>query len=145
LVEAIKMPSAASSDPNIHPVTLRPFTDEDLVKHGYEKLRTEIVAAAATVPTSATTAPTAAAAAAAGRPPTAAEMEEIQRLKNETATILRQKLDDRAARVRDIDREMAEKQKIREVERKVFYKKFGSVGSVGSVGGAAAGGGGKEV
>ncbi|OQU96470.1 hypothetical protein CLAIMM_02551 [Cladophialophora immunda] len=107
---SVKVPEAAltSSAPNTNPITLQPFTEAELTKHGFGKLRAQIFATAAN----------------SGGGLGEREKEEIARMREETAALLKQKLDEREARVREIEREMEEKEKIREVERKVFRKKL---------------------
>ncbi|KAJ9608375.1 hypothetical protein H2200_007363 [Cladophialophora chaetospira] len=114
---SIKVPDTTTTTPNINPITLQPFTETDLSKHGYEKLRAQIFAS-----------PSAAAATSNPEVLTAQQKAEISRLRDETANALKQKLDEREARVREIEREMEEKEKIREVERKVFRKKLAGGG-----------------
>lgn len=136
---SIKVPATAlTSSPNTNPVTLQPFTDAELAKYGFEKLRAQIWPAAgrgdgAGVGLGYGAGTTAdlvtgalplglglgASAGASGR-----EKEELARIRQETAAALRQKLDERDSRVREIEREMADKEKTREVERKVFRKKL---------------------
>ncbi|KAI1628555.1 hypothetical protein EDD37DRAFT_603480 [Exophiala viscosa] len=91
----IKVSGGAS--PNTNPLTLQPFTEAELAQHGYTQLRTQF---------------------------TPADKEELARLRAETAALLKQRLDKRESKMRDIQREMDEKEKIREVERKVFRKKL---------------------
>lgn len=119
-IPAVKMPNTASSnEANINPVTLQPFSEAELAKYGFEKLRAQIVTAtaAAMVDKSETSA---------ANGLTEKEKEELQRMKDETAAHLKHKLDERENKVREIEREMQEKEKIREVERKVFRKKLGA-------------------
>lgn len=117
-IPLIKVPStAASTEPNTNPITLQPFTEAELAKHGYEKLRAHISAAAGNSNPRSN---------ANGGVLSEKEKEELQRIKEETAMLLKHKLDEREQRVREIEREMEEKEKIREVERKVFRKKLGS-------------------
>jgi len=91
----IKVSGGAS--PNTNPLTLQPFTESELAQHGYAQLRTQF---------------------------TPADKEELAQLRAETAALLKQKLDERETKMRDIQREMDDKEKIREVERKVFRKKL---------------------
>lgn len=116
---SVKVPaSAQSSDPNTNPITLRPFTEAELSKHGYEKLRAQIFAASEKQQHQR-------GGASAGEGALGdREKEEIQRVRDETAAALKHKIEEREAKVREIDREMEEKEKIREVERKVFRKKL---------------------
>src|ERR1700744_2811491 len=112
-----KVPETAlSNTPNTNPITLQPFTPAEMSKHGYEKLRAQVFAAAEKHGSSA--------------PPANGglsdrEKDEIKRMRDETAVALKHKLDEREAKIRDIDREMEDKEKIREVERKVLRKKLG--------------------
>ncbi|OAP58099.1 hypothetical protein AYL99_07189 [Fonsecaea erecta] len=107
---SVKVSDAAlTSAPNTNPITLQPFTEAELQKYGFEKLRAQILSAAATAVTTAEK---------------ETEEEIIARMREETAALLKQKLDEREARTREIEREMEEKEKIREVERKVFRKKL---------------------
>jgi hypothetical protein len=109
----VKVPATAhSSAINTNPVTLQPFTDSELVAHGYEKLRAQILATAENQ--------------GAGGGLSERQKEEIARIQEETVVALKQRLDEREAKAREIDREMEEKEKIREVERKVFRKKMAS-------------------
>ena len=115
-LEAVKVPDAS---PNAHPVTLQPFTDAELAKYGYEKLRAQIFTAADKRGSSNTLANITA-----GTGLSEREKEEIVRMRDETAAVLKHKIEEKEAKVREIDREMEEKEKIREVERKVFRKKL---------------------
>ena len=107
---SVKVPEAAHlGAPNTNPVTLQPFTEAELAKHGYEKLRAQILSSANPNVTGALS---------------DKEKEEISRMRDETAAALKHKMEEKDAKIRDIDREMEEKEKIREVERKVFRKKL---------------------
>ncbi|KIY00123.1 uncharacterized protein Z520_03808 [Fonsecaea multimorphosa CBS 102226] len=125
---SVKVPEAAltSAAPNTNPITLQPFTEAELTKYGFEKLRTQILGAAAMAAAMDKTIPRPTAANGGGMDEK--EREEISRVRDETAALLKQKLDEREARVREIEREMEEKEKIREVERKVFRKKLAGAG-----------------
>ena len=122
-IAAVKVPGKARKDaPDTNPITLQPFKEQELAKYGYEKLRAQIAAAAKTeVGTPGL--------GSAGFPVSAGlsekQKDEIGRIREETVTLLKQKLDEREGKIREIDREMEEKEKIREVERKVFRKKLG--------------------
>ncbi|KAK6382921.1 hypothetical protein LTS17_003591 [Exophiala oligosperma] len=109
-VPAVKIPASAVW--NLNPITLQPFTDEELVKYGYEKVRAEVYSARGVD--------------AKGKAGVKAKEEEVARLREETANMLRQKLEEREIKLREITREMEEKEKIREVERKVFRKRLDS-------------------
>ncbi|EHY52437.1 hypothetical protein HRR83_007073 [Exophiala dermatitidis] len=98
----------------LHPITLRPFSAYELEKYGFEKLREEINTIGTTSGTEG------------GRKEE--KRKEIERLTNETAALIKQKLEERETKTREIEREMEEKEKTREVERKVFMKKLGSAG-----------------
>ena len=114
------------SSPNTNPVTLQPFTDADLAKHGYEKLRAQIAAAAVRhgdVPPP----PTGGIGEGGTKPPlhlSEREKEEIASLRDETAAALKIKIEEREVKVREIEREMEEKEKTRELERKLLRKKL---------------------
>ena len=54
-----------------------------------------------------------------------AQKQELERIREETAAQLRHKLEEREHKMREIQKEMEDKEKIREVERKVFRKKMG--------------------
>lgn len=180
-IPAVKVPeSATTTDPNTHPVTLRPFTDADLEKYGYEKLREQILRVGAGNATggaagagsekerqkrgnggtagvgvsggiggaaagssekekekekpkreSGRAGAGSGASGGAVKPGTGAGMtekrkREIERIKDETAALLKQKLEERETKVRQIEREKEDMEKTREVERKVFQKKFGA-------------------
>lgn len=121
---SVKVPATAvagSTEPNTNPITLKPFTDAELSKYGFEKLRAQISAKS-----SAAEAGTATGASATVGAGSKANEEEINRLREETAALLKHKLEERDAKIREIEREMEEKEKIREVERKVFRKKLGN-------------------
>ncbi|EXJ81190.1 hypothetical protein A1O3_07480 [Capronia epimyces CBS 606.96] len=132
------MPASALTDqPNIHPVTLQPFSAAELEKYGYEKLREQVVAGAkggsgtgggggGGGSSSSTGAGSGGGGNVGDSTATSKQTQEIHRIRDETAELLRQKLQDREAKIRQIEREMAEKEKTREVERKVFQKKFGA-------------------
>lgn len=92
---AIKV--SADAPPNTNPLTLQPFTEAELAQHGYTQLRTQFAGA---------------------------DEEELNRLRAETAALLKHRLEERESKAREIQREMDEKEKIREVERKVFRKKL---------------------
>ncbi|KIW16349.1 hypothetical protein PV08_06400 [Exophiala spinifera] len=109
-VPAVKVPADAAW--NLNPITLQPFTDEELTKYGYEKVRAEVNSARGVD--------------AKGKAGVKAKQEEVARLREETANMLRQKLEERETKLREITREMEEKEKIREVERKVFRKRLDS-------------------
>ncbi|EXJ73113.1 uncharacterized protein A1O5_04262 [Cladophialophora psammophila CBS 110553] len=102
------------------PITLQPFTGAELNKYGFEKLWAQVLAAAEKN-NNASHLPAANGEVGLSEP----EREEISRVREETAALLKQKLDEREARLREVEREMEEKEKIREVERKVFRKKLG--------------------
>jgi hypothetical protein len=126
----VRVPETAlSSAVDTNPITLQPFTEAELSKYGYAKLRAQIFAAAekhghghGAGNTSANA--NANATVNGGGGLSDREKEEIARLRDETAAALRHRLEEREARVREIEREMEEKEKIREVERKVFRKKL---------------------
>ncbi|EXJ78701.1 hypothetical protein A1O1_09103 [Capronia coronata CBS 617.96] len=114
-VPSVKVPDTAlTTEPNTNPVTLRPFTEAELEKHGFEKLREQIVGASKS------------GSGKGGSGVTEKQKQEIERIREETAALLKQKLDERETKVRQIEREMEVKAKTREVERKVFQKKFGA-------------------
>ncbi|ETI27604.1 hypothetical protein G647_00053 [Cladophialophora carrionii CBS 160.54] len=119
---SVKVPETAlsGSATDTNPITLQPFTEAELSKYGFAKLRAQIFAAAGTT-----------AHGGGGHHGGALsdrEREEIARLRDETAAAVKHRLEEREARVREIEREMEEKEKIREVERKVFRKKLGKDG-----------------
>ncbi|KIW96471.1 uncharacterized protein Z519_03540 [Cladophialophora bantiana CBS 173.52] len=118
---SVKVPAEALiSAPNMSPITLQPFTEAELNKYGFEKLRAQVLAAAEKN-NNASHLPAANGEVGLSEQ----EKEEISRVREETAALLKRKLDEREARLREIEREMEEKEKIREVERKVFRKKLG--------------------
>ncbi|OCT45900.1 hypothetical protein CLCR_00063 [Cladophialophora carrionii] len=123
---SVKVPETAlsGSAADTNPITLQPFTEAELVKYGFAKLRAQIFAAAGT------TAPGGGGGGGGhhGGALGDREREEIARLRDETAAAVKHRLEEREARVREIEREMEEKEKIREVERKVFRKKLGKDG-----------------
>ncbi|KAL2438997.1 hypothetical protein ABEF95_015366 [Exophiala dermatitidis] len=120
--------AAESNNSNtLNPITLRPFSGSELEKYGFEKLKEEIKTNGLTTTT--TTGGT-----------KEERRKEIERLQNETAALIKQKLEERETKTREIEREMEEKEKTREVERKVFMKKLSSAGT-----GTGAGVGGKDI
>lgn len=124
-VTSVKVPAAAvagSTEPNTNPITLKPFTEAELAKYGFEKLRAQITTRSAGAEAGGKATDSGAGAGSGGK----ANEEEIKKLREETAALLKQKLDEREAKIREIEREMEEKEKIREVERKVFRKKLGA-------------------
>ncbi|OAL35664.1 hypothetical protein AYO20_05045 [Fonsecaea nubica] len=136
-VEAIKVPATAvtSAAPNTNPITLQPFTEAELVQYGFEQLRSQIFA---TVGGGVGVGEGGGGGRGAGGNPLVLgekEKQEIARIREETVALLKQKLDEREARVREIEREMEDKEKIREVERKVFRKKLAGGGGEGGVAG----------
>ncbi|EXJ63710.1 hypothetical protein A1O7_00045 [Cladophialophora yegresii CBS 114405] len=120
---SIKVPESAVASSggaaDINPITLQPFTEAELSKYGFAKLRAQIFAATGTGTTHGSHH---------GGAVGDREREEIARLRDETAAAVRHRLEERELRVREIEREMEEKEKIREVERKVFRKKLGKDG-----------------
>ncbi|KEF57897.1 uncharacterized protein A1O9_05819 [Exophiala aquamarina CBS 119918] len=120
---SIKVPATAvagSTEPNTNPITLKPFTDAELSKYGFEKLRAQISTRnAATEAGNGTNL--------GGR---TVDEEEVKKLREETAALLKHKLEERESKIREIEREIEEKEKIREVERKVFRKKMGNVAGI---------------
>jgi hypothetical protein len=116
LLSTVKMP--ATSAANTNPITLQPFTEAELVRYGYEKLRAEIVGVASS--STNTEGETSSSSSLSGKD----QKERLARLRDETATLLKQRLDEREKKAREIEREMEEKEKIREVERKVFRKRL---------------------
>ena len=107
----------------MNPITLQPFTQAELSKHGYEKLRNDIYAAGLIgLPTG--MAVNHRMGKGDAMPLTDRESKELNRLREETALALKHRLDERDSKAREIEREMEEKEKIREVERKVFRKKL---------------------
>lgn len=126
-VTSVKVPATAvagSTEPNTNPITLKPFTEAELAKYGFEKLRAQITTRSAGAEAGGKTTDSGAGAGAGSGGK--ANEEEIKKLREETAALLKQKLDEREAKIREIEREMEEKEKIREVERKVFRKKLGA-------------------
>ncbi|KAK5443386.1 hypothetical protein LTS15_010731 [Exophiala xenobiotica] len=116
LLSTVKMPTASAA--NTNPITLQPFTEAELTRYGYEKLRAEIVGAASSSSTK--TKGETSSSSLSGKD----QKERLARLRDETATLLKQRLDEREKKAREIEREMEEKEKIREVERKVFRKRL---------------------
>lgn len=103
----IRLPSAGvnvenhtniSSDPptTLNPVTLRPFTVDELRTHKLESLLSQY--------------------------PT---QEAAAKAREDTVVELRKMLDDNERKNKEIDREMEEKEKTREIERKVYARKLG--------------------
>jgi hypothetical protein len=117
LLSTVKMPRPSAA--NTNPITLQPFTEAELARYGYEKLRAEIVGAASTSSSTNTEGETSSSSLS-GKD----QKERLARLRDETATLLKQRLDEREKKAREIQREMEEKEKIREVERKVFRKRL---------------------
>lgn len=116
---SVKVPATAvagSTEPNTNPITLKPFTDAELAKYGFEKLRAQILARSTAIEAGTDTA------ASGGK----VDEEEVRKVREETAALLKHKLEERESKIREIEREMEEKEKIREVERKVFRKKMGN-------------------
>lgn len=137
----MKVPATAvagSTEPNTNPITLKPFTDAELSKYGFEKLRAQI-SARNTAAEAGTGTGGASATLGAG---SKVNEEEINRLREETAALLKHKLEERDAKIREIEREMEEKEKIREVERKVFRKKLGNAAGLTAATAAAGAGAG---
>ncbi|KAJ9499291.1 hypothetical protein H2202_005448 [Exophiala xenobiotica] len=138
LLSTVKMPaasaSASASAANTNPITLQPFTEAELVRYGYEKLRAEIVGPASTNTEgverergggSGTSAAQSGSGSGSGSGLSGRDQKDrLARLRDETATLLKQRLDEREKKAREIEREMEEKEKIREVERKVFRKRL---------------------
>lgn len=127
----MKVPATAvagSTEPNTNPITLKPFTDAELAKYGFEKLRAQILARSTALE--------------AGTDTTLGggkvDEEEVKRVREETAALLKHKLEERESKIREIEREMEEKEKIREVERKVFRKKMGNAVAAAAAGGTDA-------
>ncbi|KIX01969.1 uncharacterized protein Z518_07908 [Rhinocladiella mackenziei CBS 650.93] len=113
---SVKVPTTSkTTEPNTNPVTLQPFTEAELAKYGFEKLRAQIVGAAGKDSSR-------------NRERLLGEKEkhEIERMREETAMVLKAKMEERETRIREVEREKEEKEKIREVERKVFRKKLGA-------------------
>lgn len=80
----------------LNPITLRPFTIDELRAHKLESLLSQY-------PTS----------------------EAAAQAREDTATELRKLLDDNERKNKEIDRELEEKEKTREIERKVFARRSG--------------------
>lgn len=99
LIMEVKLPPANvsnASSTTLDPVTLRPFTIDELHTHKLESLLSQY--------------PT----------PEAAAQARL-----DTATELRKLLDDNERKNREIDRDMEQKEKTREIERKVYAKRLG--------------------
>lgn len=113
-IPGIKVPLGATDTtaPNTNPLTLAPFTEPELQKYGYEKLRSSLVSSGTSGHGH-------------GQQNAGINMDKIREMKEETALLMKQKLEERETKVREIEKEMDEKEKIREVERKVFRKKMG--------------------
>ncbi|KIV88205.1 hypothetical protein PV10_09122 [Exophiala mesophila] len=113
-IPTIKVPLGATDTtaPNTNPLTLAPFTEAELQKYGYEKLRSSLINSGPPGQ-------------AHGQQNGGINLDKIREMKEETALLLKQKLEERETKIREIEKEMDEKEKIREVERKVFRKKMG--------------------
>lgn len=107
LIMEVRLPSAGvnvdnitnvSSDPptTLNPVTLRPFTIDELRAHKLESMLSQY--------------------------PT---QEAAAKAREDTAVELRKLIDDNERKNKEIDREMEEKEKTREIERKVYARKLG--------------------
>jgi hypothetical protein len=103
-------PSAATS--TINPLTLQPFTPAELTAHKYDDLRARFVN-----PSTSEGQP-AAVAAAVNAAQVNAEQEDVVRQINA-------RMEERARKEAEIDKEIGEKEKIREVERKIYRRKMG--------------------
>jgi hypothetical protein len=122
---SVKVPATAvagSTEPNTNPITLKTFTDAELAKYGFEKLRAQILARSIPIEAGADTT------VGGGK----VDEEEVRKVREETAALLKHKLEEREIKIREIEREMEEKEKIREVERKVFRKKMGNAAAGGT-------------
>lgn len=98
----IKLPAATSDAPDpvtLHPVTLRPLTHSDLKAANFDALRAQY-----------------------DTPEAAAKARE------DAVREVKKIMDENERKVRDIEREMDEKEKTRDIERKVYLKKFGKDG-----------------
>jgi len=118
---SVKVPATAvagSTEPNTNPITLKPFTKAELSKYGFEKLRAQVSTRNAT---------SEAGNGAASGGGVKVDEEEVKKLREQTTALLKHKLEEREGKIREIEREIEEKEKIREVERKVFRKKMGNV------------------
>ncbi|RMZ91400.1 hypothetical protein DV736_g1362, partial [Chaetothyriales sp. CBS 134916] len=80
-----------------NPLTLQPFTEAELKTFNFEK----VLADYKHLP----------------KP-------EIEKLRDEAAKALKEKIEEREAKLREVEKEIEEKEKIREVERKVYRKKM---------------------
>lgn len=93
--EGIGSPSATT----LNPVTLQPFTLEELRSHNIDALLRQY-----------------------------STPEAARKARDETAKELRKLLDENDVKTKEIDREMEEKEKTREIERKVYARKLGKDG-----------------
>lgn len=83
----------------LNPITLQPFTLEELHSHNIEALLRQY-----------------------------STPEAARKARDETAKELRKMLDENEVKTKEIDREMEEKEKTREIERKVYARKLGKDG-----------------
>lgn len=94
-ITSIRLPSDAGKT-NLNPITLKPFTDAELKLYGFDKLRTSL-----------------------------GSKEEVGHAKEDAIKHLKDRLEEREKKAREIEHDMSEKEKIREVERKVYRKRMG--------------------
>ena len=89
---------------NINPLTLQPFTTAELAAHKYEELRARLSSSSNNDETLAKAVTT--------------EQEEIVQQ-------IKARMDERARKEAEIDKEIGEMEKIREVERKIYRRRMG--------------------
>lgn len=93
------LPTQAFHPVTLNPLTLQPFTIEDLHSHNLESLLRQF--------------------------PT---QEAAKKALDDTAKELRKLIDDNDRKTKEIEREMDEKEKTRQIERRVYAKKLGKDG-----------------
>jgi hypothetical protein len=100
-------PSALEGRRDINPLTLAPFSPSDLDKYGYNALRNQILSSS----------------------PNGVigekERQAVEKMKEEMVREAKSKLEDREKRAVEVEREIAEKEKTREFERRALRGKLG--------------------
>ena len=91
------LPSTALST-NTNPLTLQPFTPSELSHHHFPSLQTSLIGKS---------------------------KDDVQTMIEEEITKLKAVVDERERKEREVDREMGEKERVREVERRVYRRKMG--------------------
>lgn len=102
-IPSIKLSSTSdgTSTTTLNPLTLKPFTAEELKTHNYKTLKEQY-----------------------------STPEEARQAQEEALKELKERLEGSERRTKEIEREMEEKEKTREIERKVYMKKLGKDGGV---------------